>query len=280
MSLPTLQDQVIAVPEARELDVFAALLTRRGAQVLRAPLVAIRDAPDAGPVLDWLREFALGHCHDLVLLTGEGLHRLLGCLDRHQPQQRTAFLAALAVVRKITRGPKPARALRELGLRPDAEAPVPTTAGVIAALQALDLRGHVVGVQLYGTEPNLPLMDYLRAAGAQARPVAPYVYAAGLDDLAVLELLERMRTGTVSAIAFTSKAQVERLCAVCGLEQVRAALAATQVAAIGPVVAAALIERGIQVDGMPQSAWSMKPLAGELVRLLSGAVTDSGVQPL
>jgi len=41
----------IAVPESRELDVFATLLERRGALVLRCPLIDIRDAPD--PLRCW-----------------------------------------------------------------------------------------------------------------------------------------------------------------------------------------------------------------------------------
>jgi uroporphyrinogen-III synthase len=36
----------IAVPETRELDVFAQMLERHGANVVRCPLVAIRDVPD------------------------------------------------------------------------------------------------------------------------------------------------------------------------------------------------------------------------------------------
>ena len=55
----------------------------------------------------------------------------------------------------------------------------------------------------------------------------------------------------------------------------RAALAATQVAVVGPVVAEALRQQGVNVDGMPQSAWSMKPLSAELARLL-GASQDPG----
>jgi len=39
------------VPETRELEVFAAMLERRGASVVRCPLVAIHDAPDPAPVL-------------------------------------------------------------------------------------------------------------------------------------------------------------------------------------------------------------------------------------
>lgn len=41
----------IAVPETRELDVFAQMLERHGANVVRCPLVAIRDVPDLAPVV-------------------------------------------------------------------------------------------------------------------------------------------------------------------------------------------------------------------------------------
>ena len=273
MNTSAMQDRLIAVPEARELDLFAALLERRGARVLRAPLVAIHDAPDPLPVLAWLREFAAGDWQELVLLTGEGLRRLLRCLDQHAPGLRAPFLAALARTRTVTRGPKPARALRELGLSATLEAPEPTTSGVIAALSRLDLRGHDVGVQLYGTEANEPLQQFLRQAGATVRVVAPYVYAAEIDDTAVLALLAQLRSGAVDAMAFTSKAQVARLFAVAPASEVCAALATTQVAAVGPVVAAALRERGVTVGAMPASTWFMKPLSAELARLL-GALGD------
>jgi uroporphyrinogen-III synthase len=39
------------------------------------------------------------------------------------------------------------------------------------------LSGRRVGVQLYGSEPNLPLMQFLQHAGACVLPVAPYVYS-------------------------------------------------------------------------------------------------------
>jgi uroporphyrinogen-III synthase len=206
-----LRGRTIAVAETRELEVFAALLERRGACVLRYPLVAIRDAPDPGPVLEWLRGFAGGSCDDLILLTGEGLRRLLACLRRHAPALEPAFRAALAAVRKITRGPKPARALRELGLASDLAADPPTTAGVIATLARHELGGRRVGVQLYGSEPNRELLRFLESAGARPVPVAPYVYADASDAARVRELLQRMRSGEVDAIAFTSKTQVERL---------------------------------------------------------------------
>jgi uroporphyrinogen-III synthase len=264
-----LADRVIAVAETRELDLFAALLERRGARVLRYPLVQIIDAPDPQPVLEWLRAFARGGCDDLILLTGEGLRRLLQCIERHEPPLRQPFVAALAAVRKITRGPKPARALRELGLVSDLPAPLPTTAGVIECLRAWSLQGRRVGVQLYGADPNRALIDFLEQAGAVVAPVAPYRYADGPAATAVLELLARLQAREIDAIAFTSKAQVERLFAAAPVETVRAALAATNVAAVGPMVAATLAAHGVEVATMPESSWFMKPLTAALSELLA-----------
>ncbi len=77
MDAQPLAGRTIAVPETRELEVFAGLLERRGARVLRCPLVSILDAPDPAPVLAFARAFAAGDCDDLILTTGEGLRRIL-----------------------------------------------------------------------------------------------------------------------------------------------------------------------------------------------------------
>lgn len=258
--MATLTGRTIAVPETRELDVFSAMLERRGATVLRCPLVAILDAPDPKPILEWLRDFNAGCCDDLILLTGEGLRRLLSCIDRNEPSLREPFVQRLAAVRKITRGPKPARALRELGLKSDIAAESPTTPGVIDSLRAENLQGRKVGVQLYGTEPNRPLIEFLQAAGAQVMTVAPYVYADQLADDAVRDLMQKMAAGAVDIIAFTSTPQVERLFSVGPPELVRAAFEKTEVAAIGPVVADALKRHQIPVRLMPEDSFFMKPL--------------------
>ena len=268
MNTLPLAGRTIAVPETRELDVFAGLLERRGASVLRCPLVGIRDAPDPGSVIAWIRRFAEGGCDDLILFTGEGLTRLLGCIDRHEPALKHPFLRELARVRKITRGPKPARALRELGLHADLPAANPTTAGIIESLRNLDLNGRRVGVQLYGVDPNRPLLEFLAAAGAQALPVAPYVYADESDDRSVRALLDRLAAGEIDAIAFTSGRQVERLFEVAPPDTVRIALGRTRVAAIGPVVARTIIERGVRVDLTPKDSYFLKPLTAALEEAL------------
>ncbi|MDE2049775.1 MAG: uroporphyrinogen-III synthase [Gammaproteobacteria bacterium] len=269
MSTLPLAGRTIAVPESREIEVFAALLERRGARVVRCPLVAIRDAPDPAPVLHWSRRLAAGELDDLILLTGEGLRRILSCIERNEPALRAQFVAALGRMRKIARGPKPARVLRELGMKADIAAERPTTEGVIASMRSLDLRRRGVGVQLYGTEPNQPLMDFLGRAGAVAAAVAPYVYADAADEEAVRSLIGQLHDGGVDAIAFTSSAQIERLIAVGSEEGARSALANTLVAAIGPVVADTLRRHGIEARLMPEESFFLKPLTSVLEEALS-----------
>jgi len=268
-----LAGRCIAVPESRELDVFSSLLERRGAMVLRCPLVDIRDAPDPAPTLAWLEHFNAGECDDLVLLTGEGLRRLLGVIEQHRPAWRARFVERLTEVRIIARGPKPGRVLRELGLRPSLVAEPATTPGVIATLAQLDLHGRRVGVQLYGSDPNEPLMYFLAEAGARALPVAPYRYADAADDAEVLAMLERMGQGSVDAMAFTSLQQVERLSRLVQahpqIGSLKDALSRTVVAAVGPLVAEALASHGVHVRAIPAGSYYMKPLTQALIDTLS-----------
>jgi uroporphyrinogen-III synthase len=66
---------------------------------------------------------------DLVLMTGEGLRRLRGVTERAGLEP--AFREAVGRMRTTTRGPKPARVLREIGMSPGLRAEMPTTEGVI-----------------------------------------------------------------------------------------------------------------------------------------------------
>src|SRR5271169_7093748 len=155
----------IALPETREIERLARMLEAEGAETLRCPMVAIKDTPDPLPVQEWLRRFPFD---DLILYTGEGLRRLHGFARRLDVE--AAFLDGLRIARKITRGPKPERALRELGLKSDLRAEKPTTEGLIATLSGLELRNRRIGVQLYPGKPNPRFTDFLRQAGAEPDP--------------------------------------------------------------------------------------------------------------
>jgi uroporphyrinogen-III synthase len=144
----------IVVPETRELGQLLRMLEERGADTVPCPMIAIRDAPDPVPIYAWLRRFAKGACDDLVLMTGEGLRRLLGFARRIDLE--SAFIDALRLTRKITRGPKPVRALREIGLAADVPADKPTTEGVIAALERTHVAETVAIPSLGGSTRSPP----------------------------------------------------------------------------------------------------------------------------
>src|SRR5262249_7737827 len=244
-----LAGRTIALAEGRQLEELAQMLENEGAGVVRCPLVSILDVPDPEPVVGWLSELAASRFGYVVLLTGEGLRRLLGFAER--AGNREAVVAALARTRTVTRGPKPVRALREIGLTPAKDAASPTTEGVIAALRSEPLRGKAVGVQLY-SESNPPLIQFLEGAGAIARTVLPYVYAPAADADKVADLIGRMAAGQIDVLAFTSSPQVDRLYDVAkerGLDaRLQEAMARTKIAAVGPIVADNLRRRRANVD--------------------------------
>ncbi|HVJ30890.1 MAG TPA: uroporphyrinogen-III synthase, partial [Gammaproteobacteria bacterium] len=257
-----LAGKVVAVPEARQLDVLANLLERRGASVLRCPLVGIVDSPDEAAVVDWIERLIATPADLVVFYTGEGIQRLVGFAQRSG--REAAFIAALARTPKLTRGPKPKRALKALELEPEYSATEPTTAGMIETANGIATPLRRVALQLYSQDQDRQLAGYFEQRGAAVDSVAPYVYASKADDERVAALIGEIEAGRVDAIAFTSKAQVQRLLELAqkrGLEAaLRSGFRRTKVAAIGPVVAAELESARISVDAMPEDSYSMKPL--------------------
>lgn len=205
-----LRGRRILVPESRELDLFAGMLEARGAEALRCPLVTIRDVEDPAPVAAWLRRMAEGGFDDLILLTGEGLRRLLALSRRLGIEDR--IVAALKSLRSVTRGPKPAQVL-------------------------------------------------------------PYRYASDAEMTRVEAAIRAMAEGHIDVIAFTSSPQLERLKALAaqrGLEQDLArGLARTRIAAVGPVIASAIVALGAQATIMPERSFHLKPLVNAIVAALA-----------
>jgi uroporphyrinogen-III synthase len=261
----------IALLEHRELDRLGRMLEAEGAETLRCPLVAIVDAADPAPVEAWIGRAIAAPFDDLVLMTGEGLRRLCGAAARAGLEP--GFREAVGGMRTITRGPKPARALREIGMSPGLRAETPTTEGIIAALRGGDLAGRRIGVQLPPDAPTR-LADFLRGAGALPDPVVPYTYVPRAEPAEIATLIEAMTAGRVDAIAFTSAPQVARLFAAAadaGVDgRLLAGLRATRIAAVGPVVAAELERRGLDLAIMPRDSFFMKPLVTAIVVALSG----------
>ena len=157
----------ILILETREEAQFSRLLAEQGADVMQCPMFTINDAPDAAPVEAWIRRFIERPCDDLVLMTGEGLRRLMKVVRRLDVEK--PFVAALAHARKFARGPKPVRALRELGLEAQVITEKPTSEGIAETLGKLDLKGRRLGLQLYPEKDHAVLIDAITAQGAQRR---------------------------------------------------------------------------------------------------------------
>jgi uroporphyrinogen-III synthase len=268
----SLQGRTIALAEGRHLEELAQMLEKEGAVAWRCPMLSILDHPDKAPIASWLRNLAAGKFTHVVLLTGEGLRRLINFAEREQ-LDRTAIVAALGRTELITRGPKPVRALKELNLTPTKVAVTPTTEGVIATLKQSTLHDARVGVQLY-SDSNPPLTDYLASAGASVFPVVPYIYAPAADGKRVAELIQKMANGDVDVLVFTSSPQVDRvfeLASAMGLgDLLTQGLARVKIAAVGPVVKEKLLEKNARADIMPEQGFVMKNLVQHMKRAMGG----------
>src|SRR4029077_3659912 len=155
-------------------------LTEQGADVLQCPMFTIHDAPDPAPIEAWIKRFIEKPFDDLVLLTGEGLRRLMKVVRRIGLEAE--FIAALGKARKFARGPKPGRALREIGLEPQVTTEKPTSEGVAEILSRVDIKGHRLGLQLYPDKDHSTLIGAIEAQGAEIDTVLPYAYDAQAAD--------------------------------------------------------------------------------------------------
>ena len=261
----------ILILETREEAQFSRLLTEQGADVLQCPMFTIHDAPDAAPIEAWIKRTIATPFDDLVLMTGEGLRRLMKVVRRIGLEPE--FVGALGKARKFARGPKPGRALREIGLEQQVTTEKPTSEGIAEMLSRIDLRGHRVGLQLYPDKDHSVLIGAIRAQGAEVDTVLPYVYDAQAADTNIVTAIDEMAAGRIDAIALTSSGQVRRLVEVAKAHrreaQLRDGLAQTPIASVGPVVSDELKSHGLHTDISPvNDAYFMKPLISAMATAL------------
>src|SRR5213078_1148246 len=245
------------------------------------PIFTIHDAPDPVPIEAWIRRAIEKPFDDLVLMTGEGLRRLMKVVRRIGLEQE--FIAALGQARKFARGPKPGRALREIGLEPQVTTEKPTSEGIAEMLLRIDVRGHRLGLQLYPGKDHSVLIGAIKSLGAEVDTVLPYVYDAQAADANIVIAIDEMAAGRIDAIALTSSGQVRRLVDVArahGREtQLRDGLAQTPIASVGPVVSNELKSKGLRTDISPANeAYFMKPLISAMAATLGKTPPRTGTR--
>jgi uroporphyrinogen-III synthase len=261
----------VLILETREEAQFSRLLTEQGADVLQCPMFAISDAPDAAPIEAWIRRSIEKPFDDLVLMTGEGLRRLMKVVRRIGVEQE--FVAVLGKARKFARGPKPGKALREIGLEAQTTTEKPTSEGVAEMLSRLDLGGRRVGLQLYPDKDHSALIGAIKAQGAEVDTVLPYVYDAKAADTNIVTAIDEMARGRIDAIALTNLGQIRRLLDTAkkhGWEdRLREGLAQTPIASVGPAVSDELKSHGLRTDIYPaDESFFMRPLISAMATAL------------
>ena len=262
----------ILILETREEAQFSKLLAEQGADVVQCPMFTIHDAPDPDPVEAWIRRAIDRPFDDLVLMTGEGLRRIMKLARERGLDQ--ALVAALARSRKFTRGPKPGKALREIGLEAQQTTEKPTTDGVIEMLAELDLKGRRLGLQLYPDKDHSALIGSLSAQGADVDTVLPYAYDPKAADANIVAAIDDMAEGRIDCVALTNLGQVRRLIEAAKAHgsdaRLREGFERTLIASVGPAVSGELAAHGLRADIVPaEDAYFMRPLISAMAVTLA-----------
>ncbi len=253
--------------ESRRAAEMATLIRTYGGEPLVAP--SMREVPlSANPTaLHFADALLRGEFDLVVLLTGVGTTALLDAIAAHRPID--PVVAALKHVPLAVRGPKPAAALRALGLTPWLVAPEPNTwRELVDALderrEALPLDGKRVALQEYGVS-NPELVEELEARGARVTSVPVYRWALPLDTAPLEQAVEALVAGRIDVTLLTTATQLTHLLQIAartGREAaVLDALRRTVIGSIGPTTTEALARHGLRPHLEPSH-----PKFGVLVR--------------
>lgn len=253
----------VAAFESRRADDMTRLIAKHGGDPHVSP--SMREIPleKHTQAIDFAHRLITGEVGIVVFLTGVGFQQLLEVVERHVDRER--YLNALSDITTIVRGPKPAAAMKAVGLTPTHRVPEPNTWRELLTTidQGIPVANQIIGLQEYG-KSNPSLVAGLEARGAQVVSVSVYKWGLPEDRGPLEENVRAIAAGDRSVLLFTSAQQAVNLLSVAeelGLSaEVTEQLANCVVASIGPTTSEALREFGISVDIEPEH-----PKMGSLV---------------
>ncbi|GAA3757874.1 hypothetical protein GCM10023082_60830 [Streptomyces tremellae] len=239
----------VGVTAARRAEDQAALIRRRGAEVVLAPALRTVPLADDTRLRAATRDLVALPPDTVVATTAVGFRGWLQAAAGWG--ESDALLTRLAGARLYARGPKVTGALRAAGLREEWSPASESLAEVLERLLGEGVAGRRVAVQLHG-EPLDGFREALADAGADVVAVPVYRWLPPLDPAPLDGLIGRIAARTVDAVTFTSAPAAASLLARAGergaADGVLAAFADGVLAAcVGPVTAAPLRERGVPV---------------------------------
>ncbi|HEY2838756.1 MAG TPA: uroporphyrinogen decarboxylase [Pirellulales bacterium] len=245
----------VAAFESRRADDMARLIERMGGRASVSPSMREVARPENPEAVDFAYRLISGQIEVVILLTGVGFRRLVDQIVRHVPRER--FLASLSDVTTIVRGPKPAAAMKELGIDPTWRVPEPNTWREV--LQTIDqhvpIANLTVAVQEYG-QPNASLIAGLEARGAEVRSIKVYDWDFPEDTAPLAANLQAIVAGEIDVALFTSAHQVINMLRLAEQMKIGPALRRqferVVVASIGPTTSETLRECELPVDLEPE----------------------------
>lgn len=251
--------------ESRRAAEIATLIESYGGRAVVAPATREVPADKSEDVLRFAAALLDSKIQLMIFLTGVGTRALASAVEPFCSREK--FIAALSGIPVLARGPKPAAALRELGVPITWNVPEPNTwREILHVLDAnrVPLEGRCVAIQEYGV-PSKELISGLEKRGADVMSIHVYNWALP-EDLAPLQnAVHRLVRGEIEIALFTAAVQMHHLVQVSEEMELRdsliAALGRIKIASIGPVTSAALAEYGLSASLEPS-----RPKMGFLVR--------------
>jgi uroporphyrinogen decarboxylase len=263
--------------ESRMADAMVRSIALQGGRAVSAPSLQEVPLSANSEALAFGEKLLAGHIDLFIFMTGVGVKILIEALSTKYPQEQV--LEAIRRTTVLSRGPKPARVLRERGVPVTITVPEPNT--WVEIVQALDfssrsvaLAGRTVAVQEYG-ESNTQLIEALAKRGAEVLSVPVYRWALPEDTRPLLDGIRQLIDGKIQAVLFTNAEQVRNVIGFAsqeGLETpLREAFRKTVVASVGPMTSEALSENDLPVDFEPTHP-KMTILVNELAAQMESLV--------
>jgi uroporphyrinogen-III synthase len=265
--------RVVLSFESRRSKEIATLIENYGGRPMVAPAVKEVAAENSADISRFATALLQAKINLVLFLTGVGTRALARAIEPFCPREQ--FISSLSKVPVLARGPKPAAALKELGVPITWNVPEPNTWREI--LQVLEinhvpLQGQQIAIQEHGI-PSRDLVEALKQRGAEIFPVHVYDWALPEDTSPLKNAVTALLDSRVDVVLFTAAVQVHHLFQIAEETGSRDALVGslrrTRVASIGPVTSEALSEYGIRANLEPTH-----PKMGFLVREAAALTTN------
>ncbi|MEU6235256.1 uroporphyrinogen-III synthase, partial [Kitasatospora sp. NPDC047058] len=262
----------IGVTAARRRDELVALLARRGAQVVEAPVLRITPLADDLALRQATERCLAAPLDYVVATTGVGWRGWMSAAEGWGRGAALADACREAVV--LSRGPKATGAVRASGLgerfSPGSEA----TDELLTWLLARPLAGRRIAVQEHGIRLD-SFAAALRERGAEVISVPVYRWEAPDDPAPVRRLVEQTVRRQVHALTFTSAPAVTAFIETATAEGLREPLLDALRADVLPVCVGTLCARPFAELGLP-AVFPERGRLGSLVRLLAETLPGRG----